>query len=79
MPYNFYAGPCKLPESVIERIRNEFTDYRGSGMSVMEISHRALPVLDLLERTQEKIRRLMGLAIDDDVLLLQEEAHCNSA
>lgn len=71
MPYNFYAGPCKLPESVIERIRNEFTDYRGSGMSVMEISHRAQPVLDLLERTQEKIRRLMGLAVDDDVLLLQ--------
>ena len=69
--HNFYAGPTKLPVSVMERIRNELTDYRGTGMSVMEISHRAPQVLELLERTQEKIRRLMGLAGDDVVLFLQ--------
>ncbi len=69
--HNFYAGPGKLPGSVMERIRNELTDYRGTGISVMEISHRAPQVLELLERTQEKIRRLMGLAGDDTVLFLQ--------
>ena len=55
----------------MERIRNELTDYRETGMSVMEISHRAQPILELLERTQEKIRRLMGLAVDDTILFLQ--------
>ena len=69
--HNFYAGPGKLPSPVTERIRNELTDYRGTGMSVMEISHRAPQVLELLERTQEKIRRSMGLAGDDAVLFLQ--------
>lgn len=69
--HNFYAGPTKLPVSVMERIRNELRDFRGTGMSVMEISHRAPQVLELLERTQDKIRRLMGLADDDAVLFLQ--------
>ena len=71
MPHNFYAGPTKLPVSVIERMHNELSDYRGTGMSVMEISHRAPQVLELLERTQDKIRRLMGLDDDDAVLFLQ--------
>ncbi|MBM3163357.1 MAG: 3-phosphoserine/phosphohydroxythreonine transaminase [Chlorobi bacterium] len=69
--HNFYAGPGKLPGSVLERIRDELTDYRGTGLSVLEISHRASPVLELLERTEEKLRRLMGLAGDDAVLFLQ--------
>ncbi len=69
--HNFYAGPTKLPASVIERISNELSDYEGTGMSVMEISHRAGPVIDLLERTQEKVQRLMGLTEDDTVLFLQ--------
>ncbi|WP_167375037.1 3-phosphoserine/phosphohydroxythreonine transaminase [Prosthecochloris sp. GSB1] len=70
-PSNFYAGPGKLPESVLLRIRDELTDYRGTGFSVMEISHRAQPVLDLIERTEEKLRALMGLPADDAVLFLQ--------
>jgi len=69
--HNFYAGPGKLPGSVLDRIRDELTDYRGTGLSVLEISHRAPPVLEMLERTQEKLRKLMGLASDDAVLFLQ--------
>ncbi|OOY98749.1 phosphoserine transaminase [Solemya velum gill symbiont] len=69
--HNFYAGPGKLPLSVLERIENELYDYRNTGMSIMEISHRAPPVVELLERTKEKIRRLMGLADTDAVLFLQ--------
>lgn len=45
--YNFYAGPGKLPESVLERIKNEMNDFQGTGMSVLEISHRAKPIVDL--------------------------------
>lgn len=70
-PSNFYAGPGKLPDSVLNRIRDELADYRGTGLSVMEISHRAQPVIDLIERTGEKLRSLMGLAGDDAVLFLQ--------
>ena len=39
--YNFSAGPSILPESVLERARDEMLNYRGSGMSVMEMSHRS--------------------------------------
>lgn len=69
--HNFYAGPGKMPASVLERIRNELTNYRGTGISVLETSHRAQPVIELLDRTQEKLRKLMGLRDDDAVLFLQ--------
>lgn len=68
---NFYAGPGKLPTSVLKRIAAELTNYRGSGMSVMEISHRAKPIVDLIERTQLKIKHLLGLRHESEVLLLQ--------
>lgn len=68
---NFFAGPGKLPEMVLDRIRDEMKDYRETGMSILEISHRAQPIIDLLDRTQEKIRMLMGLKNDDAVIFLQ--------
>ena len=68
---NFYAGPGKLPERVLSRLQNELRDYRGSGMSVMEINHRAPPVLDLIERVTQKIKGLLELDEQDEVLLLQ--------
>lgn len=68
---NFYPGPCALPLSVLERIRGELTDYRGVGMSIMEISHRAKPAVDLIDDTTATLKRLMGLDDDYEVLLLQ--------
>jgi len=69
--YNFYAGPGKLPKSVLDRIQNELKDFRDTGMSVMEISHRAKPILDLIERTQNKFKKLLELDDGDQVLFLQ--------
>lgn len=68
---NFYAGPTGLPRNVMERIRVELGDFQGTGMSVMEISHRAPEVEFLLADTTERVRRLLGLGDESDVLLLQ--------
>lgn len=68
---NFYAGPCALPASVLTRIRDELPDYRGSGLSILEISHRAPPVVDLMDDTAAVLKRLLGLGDDFEVLLLQ--------
>ena len=48
-----------LPLSALERAGSEITNYRGSGMSVMEMSHRSKVFLKIFEETQEKLRRLM--------------------
>ena len=52
--FNFSAGPAVLPESVLQEAADEMLDYKGSGMSVMEISHRSAPVsythLDVYKR-----------------------------
>lgn len=68
---NFYAGPGKLPESVLERIKKEMTNFDNTGMSVLEISHRAQPILDLLERTKNKFKKMLNLDEEDEVLFLQ--------
>ncbi|MDO8776031.1 MAG: 3-phosphoserine/phosphohydroxythreonine transaminase [Burkholderiaceae bacterium] len=68
---NFFAGPGKMPASVLKRIQDEMIDYAGTGMSVMEWSHRSDPILALLERVQNKLRRLLKLPDTSDVLLLQ--------
>src|SRR5216683_4127552 len=62
--FNFNAGPGALPLPVLERIREELLDWRGSGMSVMEMSHRARDVEDILARAEQGLRQ--HLAIDDD-------------
>ena len=58
--YNFSAGPSMLPLSALERAGSEITNYRGSGMSVMEMSHRSKIFMQIFAETQEKLRRLMN-------------------
>ena len=53
--YNFSAGPSMLPLSALERAGSEITNYRGSGMSVMEMSHRSKVLIQIFEDTQEKV------------------------
>ena len=72
--YNFSAGPSMLPLSALERAGSEIANYRGSGMSVMEMSHRSKVFLRIFEETQEKLRRLMRVPDGYRVLLLQTGA-----
>jgi phosphoserine aminotransferase len=68
--FNFCAGPATLPLPVLEKARGELLDYRGTGMSVMEISHRG-PVFDeMAERTEACLRRLLSVSDDYAVLFL---------
>jgi phosphoserine aminotransferase len=68
---NFNAGPGALPLSVLERIRQELTDYRGTGMSVMEMSHRSKEFEDIIARAEAKLRKLMGISDDYGVIFVQ--------
>ncbi len=68
---NFNAGPGALPLSVLERIREELTDYRGTGMSVMEMSHRSKEFEDIIARAEAKMRKLMGISDDYGVIFVQ--------
>jgi phosphoserine aminotransferase len=68
---NFYAGPTALPKCVLDEIQRDLFNFKGTGMSVMEISHRAPEIEFLLADTIERTRRLLGLTDDFAVLLLQ--------
>ena len=72
--YNFAAGPSVLPLSVLERAGSEITNYRGCGMSVMEMSHRSKMFMDIFQETQDKLRRLMDIPEDYHILFLQTGA-----
>jgi phosphoserine aminotransferase len=72
--YNFSAGPSMLPLSVLERAGSEITNYRGSGMSVMEMSHRSKVFVQIFEETQEKLRKLMNVPDGYKILFLQTGA-----
>ncbi|WP_026143064.1 MULTISPECIES: 3-phosphoserine/phosphohydroxythreonine transaminase [unclassified Thioalkalivibrio] len=68
---NFSAGPAALPQAVLERARDELLDFRGSGMSVMEMSHRGKPFMAVAEKAEHDLRKLMNIPDDYSVLFLQ--------
>jgi phosphoserine aminotransferase len=69
--FNFNAGPAALPLSVLEHIREELLDYGGSGMSVMEMSHRSAEFEGINNRAEESLRRELAIPADYSVLFLQ--------
>jgi phosphoserine aminotransferase len=69
--FNFNPGPATLPESVLERARDELLDFRGSGMSVMEMSHRGKVFMAVADEAQARLRSLLGISDDYHVLFLQ--------
>jgi phosphoserine aminotransferase len=69
--FNFNAGPGALPLPVLERIREELLDWRGSGMSVMEMSHRSPEFESVIAGAEQKLRSLLGISDDYAVIFLQ--------
>jgi len=69
--FNFNAGPGALPLAVLERVREELLDYRGSGMSVMEMSHRSPEFEEIIAGAEQKLRRLMQIPDEYAVVFLQ--------
>ena len=69
--YNFSAGPAALPLEVLETIRNDIPDWLGSGMSVMEVSHRGKDFVDLAARCEANLRDLMSVPDNYSVLFTQ--------
>jgi phosphoserine aminotransferase len=69
--HNFSAGPAALPLAVLERARDELTDYQGTGMSVMEMSHRSKAFIDIAERAEQACRTLLAVPDNYRILFLQ--------
>ena len=69
--FNFNAGPAALPLPVLEEIQAEFLDYKGTGMSITEISHRSKPFDAVINEAVERTKRLLSLGDDYQVLFLQ--------
>lgn len=69
--YNFSAGPAAVPLPVLERARDEMLDWNGSGMSVMEMSHRGKEFVSIAEKAEADVRELMGIPGNYKVLFLQ--------
>ena len=69
--YNFSAGPATMPEAVLEEIRDEMMNYRGSGMCVMEMSHRSKVYQQIVDEAEQDLRDLMGIPDNYKVLFIQ--------
>ena len=69
--YNFSAGPAVLPEEVLKEVAEEMMDYQGSGMSVMEMSHRSADFQKIIDEAEQDLRDLMKIPDNYKVLFLQ--------
>ena len=69
--YNFSAGPAVLPEEVLKEAAEEMLDYRGCGMSVMEMSHRSKMYQQIIDEAEQDLRDLMGIPDNYKVMFLQ--------
>ncbi|QRN41112.1 MAG: phosphoserine transaminase [Neisseriaceae bacterium] len=69
--FNFSAGPATLPREVLLTVQNELLDYRGTGLSVMTVSHRSNTFLDILHQAESDLSQLLGVPDDYAILFLQ--------
>ncbi len=69
--FNFSAGPAALPQDVLEKARAEILDWHGSGMSVMEMSHRGKEFMSIAEQAEADLREIMAIPDNYKVLFLQ--------
>jgi phosphoserine aminotransferase len=77
--FNFSAGPAVLPEEVLKQAKEELLDWHGSGMSVMEMSHRGKEFIAIAEKTEADLRELMNIPANYKVLFLQGGASAQFA
>jgi len=70
-PYNFSAGPAAIPEEVLEQAAGEMLDWHGSGMSVMEMSHRGKEFIAICEQAESDLRELLAIPPEFKVLFMQ--------
>ena len=69
--FNFCAGPAALPEAVLKQAAEEMLDWRGTGMSVMEMSHRSDEIVEVATKAEQGLRDLLSISDDYGVLFLQ--------
>ncbi len=69
--HNFSAGPAVLPESVLEKARDQMLNFEGSGMSVMEMSHRSKPFEKILAQAEQGVRKILNVPENYEILFLQ--------
>lgn len=69
--FNFSAGPAAIPDAVLERVRADIPDWNGTGMTVMEISHRSKRFMAIAEKAEQDLRELLGISADYSVLFAQ--------
>ena len=77
--FNFSAGPAILPLEVLEQVKAELTDWSGSGMSVMEISHRSKAFIAVAAQAEADLRDLLSIPSNYKVLFLQGGASAQFA
>ena len=68
---NFSAGPAAMPEAVLEEAKHQLVNYKESGMSIMEMSHRSKPFEAVLERARFGIETLLNVPDTHQILFLQ--------
>lgn len=78
-PWNFSAGPSAMPESVLRQAAAEMLDWHGSGMSVMEMSHRGQQFVEICTQAESDLRDLLGISQDYAVLFMQGGATAENA
>ena len=69
--YNFSAGPSMLPVAVLEKAAKQMLNYEGSGMSVMEMSHRSSSYLDIFEKTKGLLKKVMNVPENYKIVFIQ--------
>jgi phosphoserine aminotransferase len=78
-PWNFSAGPSALPEAVLRQAAEEMLDWHGSGMSVMEMSHRGKQFVQICDEAESDLRELLGAPVDYAILFMQGGATAENA
>ncbi|HOC81125.1 MAG TPA: aminotransferase class V-fold PLP-dependent enzyme, partial [Bacilli bacterium] len=68
--YNFSAGPAVLPEEVLRQAADEMLDYKGSGMSVMEMSHRSKTYQTIIDEAEADLRKILNIPTNYKVLFV---------
>jgi len=69
--HNFSAGPAALPDEVLQQIKDDIPDWKNTGMSVMEVSHRCKEFVEIAATAEQNVRALLGVSDDYSVLFMQ--------